>query len=161
MNYRRGLQRVYAVITVVWIAAWLFALPSYRLRFWVAPVDDSYATRVKESKGVPGILAPLPEGYVLEHTIEWEKQNKAKKQQDCFADNAPPATEPIRYSVIPNEPVFAESRTGKTLWLAAVLFGPPVTGYLGAFLIVPWVYRGFRPSPPIDHTARTGRPTEL
>ena len=43
-------------------------------------------------------------------------------------------------------PAFAESRTGKMLWLAGMLFGPPVAGYLAAFLIVPWVYRGFRPT---------------
>jgi hypothetical protein len=42
------------------------------------------------------------------------------------------------------------SRSQKALWLAGVLFAPPVLGYVAGFLMVPWVYRGFRPSAPRD-----------
>jgi hypothetical protein len=46
MNYRRGLQRVYAVLTVVWIAAVLFVIPPDRLRVWsgeLESIDDFMA----------------------------------------------------------------------------------------------------------------------
>ena len=34
MNYRRGFQRLYAVITVAWIGGVLLATPVDRLKFW-------------------------------------------------------------------------------------------------------------------------------
>ena len=34
MNYRRGLQRVSAVLAIAWVAGVLFALPADRVRFW-------------------------------------------------------------------------------------------------------------------------------
>jgi hypothetical protein len=34
MNYRRGFQRIYAVLTVGWVAAVLLVLPADRLNFW-------------------------------------------------------------------------------------------------------------------------------
>ena len=39
MNFRRGFQRVYAVLTVAWIGILLFALPSHRLKFWIPDID--------------------------------------------------------------------------------------------------------------------------
>jgi hypothetical protein len=164
MNYRRGFQRLYAVFAVAWIAISLFALPAYRLRFWVVPIDDSYAARVRESKA----LGTLPQGYILDHTFEWTKQQRDQKEamdallkkygtiqppaRDWFKENAPPSSspsdwqnvEPTRDSFIPDEPGFTESRIGKSLWLLSLLFGPPVIGYAAIFLMIPWVYRGFR-----------------
>jgi len=40
MNYRRGLQRLYAVSTVAWVGVLLFALPADRLNFWSTQPSD-------------------------------------------------------------------------------------------------------------------------
>src|ERR1700675_640139 len=34
MNYRRGLQRVLSTLSVIWIAAVIFVIPSDRLKVW-------------------------------------------------------------------------------------------------------------------------------
>lgn len=39
------------------------------------------------------------------------------------------------------------SRTEKALWLSSILLVPPMAGYGVFFLVIPWVYRGFRPAP--------------
>jgi hypothetical protein len=231
------------VVTAAWIIGLLFVSPPYRLNFWIVPVDDSYATRLKESKAIES----LPQGYVLDHTNEWTKQHNAEVDalakkyggtvtppgRDWFKENAPQATAasgstsslakqhkipaalpsdffsrkddyislgkkikakyPGAYddvddadigvraaakypdalkpgpwqdyitppstkprddwqtvsptdSFVPDEPPgFAESRTGKSLWLSGVLFGPPIVGYLVLFGLVPWIFRGFKP----------------
>ena len=243
LSYRRGLLRINMVLTAAWIIGLLIALPPYRLKFWIVPVDDSYATRLKESRAI----GSLPQGYILEHTLEWTKQHNAqidalsKKYggtvapagKDWFKENAPqatagsgstsssakqhqiPATLPSDFfsrkedyislgkkikakylgayddlddadvgvraaakypdalkpgpwqdyitppstkptddlqivvptdSFIPDEPSFAEnSRIGKSLWLLGLLFGPPLVGYFGLFILFPWLYRGFKP----------------
>jgi len=41
------------------------------------------------------------------------------------------------------------SRTQKVLWLVQILVIPPVLGYLIAFFLIPWIYRGFRRAPQI------------
>jgi hypothetical protein len=192
MNYRRGLQRVYAVLTVVWVAVMLFALPAYRLRFWDAPIDydalaakygaidDSYATRVKDTKAM---AVPPPTGYVLDHSKAWyearEKQTGWARTDDYSTsrqppplpkgavplppDAAAPPAAPIDYGshsvlvdsgsdqlrIVKSDPLpappFSESRMGKATWLTGVLFLPPIFGYTAIFLVIPWIYRGFRP----------------
>ena len=44
MNYRTGFQRIYAVLSVVWIAAALVVVPTERIKFWDAPSADTTAT---------------------------------------------------------------------------------------------------------------------
>jgi hypothetical protein len=142
MNYRLGFQRVYAVLALAWMAGVLLILPSERVTVWkkwdifdylvihpCIPIDDSYPTRVKESKN-----GSLPEGYVLEHTNEWDEYIKRYPER---------AGEPI-CSDRPYEPGFAESRIGRSLWLVGLLLGLPAVGYLGLFAVLPWIYRGFK-----------------
>ena len=55
MTYRRGFHRLYAVLTVVWIASALIALPSSRLKFWIPEptvfVDQSTGERLTPPAG--------------------------------------------------------------------------------------------------------------
>lgn len=146
MNYRRGFQRVYTVLTVAWIGVYLFALPAERLRFWQAPidydalpleygVDDSYAARARDTMAMP---TPPPAGYVLDHSRAWyearEKANQGWSSTDDYAvsKQSPPKSN------------FTETRIGKTLWLASLLFAPPLIGYVAIFLVIPWIFRGFK-----------------
>jgi hypothetical protein len=145
MNYRRGFQRIYALLTVGWVAALLFALPPYRLIFWEPPIDydalaitagatdDSYATRVRDTKAM---AVPPPPGYVLDHSKAWYE---AREKQTGWASTDD-------YSTSKQSPPgpLGPSRTGKFLWLTALLFGPPALGYFSLFYVGPWIYRGFR-----------------
>jgi hypothetical protein len=53
MNFRRGFQRVYAVLTVAWVGVMLFVIPSHRLRFWTPDTDYD------------ALLPPPPPGYTI------------------------------------------------------------------------------------------------
>lgn len=144
MNYRRGFQRIYAVLTVGWIATSLFALPPYRLRFWGPPIDydplaikagaidDSYATRVRDTKA----MAVPPPGYILDHSKAWYE---AREKQAGWASTDD-------YSTSKQSPLgpLGPSRIGKLLRLVALLLGPPALGYFSLFYVGPWIYRGFR-----------------
>ena len=88
MNYRRGLQCVYAVLTVACIAYAFMAIPSVYLKFW--SVQPNQWADIAET------LAP----YQL--------------------------------------------RIIKAAQLAAIFFLPPLIGYAAIFLVIPWIYRGFR-----------------
>jgi hypothetical protein len=49
MNYRRGFQRVYAVLTVAWVAGVLLVLPADRLNFWRQRNTDDHEGPVVDS----------------------------------------------------------------------------------------------------------------
>lgn len=60
MNYRRGFQRVYAVLTVVWAAAMLFAVLSDVWQPWYSPIlnggwsSTEDQLRIVRSEPLPG-----------------------------------------------------------------------------------------------------------
>lgn len=122
MNYRRGFQRVYAVLTVVWIAASLIALPAHRLRFWEAPSLEGEKIQFE----------PLPGGMTIDEL--------ARKH----GSTVEPAGGTTPDSFVQDEPTFTRTCIGKSLWLAGLLFLPPLAGYATIFLVIPWIYRGFR-----------------
>jgi hypothetical protein len=140
MSFRRGFQRVYAVLTIAWIACVLFLLPSDRLTFWDAP-DDSYAARVRDTKNLEN---PPPQGAVLDHSNAWheEKRRLDAEQNAKVAANAglPPGSTIIGMINSPDP----SSRLEKSEWLFGVLLIPPSSGYLLMFFVIPWIYRGFR-----------------
>jgi hypothetical protein len=147
MNYRRGLQRVYAVLTVAWVAVLLFALPADRLKFWSAteewgasdkPVGNPNDwTPVKETAIDYGShsVAPLPPGAIL---VDPSRVTPVAPSTLTDAD--------IQKLDAAKGVPFGHSPGGKGVWLAGVLFLPPVAGYAAIFLLVPWVYRGFKPA---------------
>ena len=44
MNYRRGLQRLYAALTVAWVSAMLLTLPPDRIKAWSVPSNGPSPT---------------------------------------------------------------------------------------------------------------------
>ncbi|HSR07238.1 MAG TPA: hypothetical protein VLM42_08820 [Bryobacteraceae bacterium] len=139
MNYRRGFQRVYAVLTVVWIAGLILALPNYRVRFWQKQRGEASLADVDLAKSG---IATTTKGDIFDQ-IDAERH---KQPYDLPKGAVPVDPNGNGGSFVPDEPVATETRTEKFLWLAGVLFGPPIAGYAAIFLVVPWVFRGFRPS---------------
>jgi len=116
MNYRRGGQRLYAVLAAVWIAVFLVNVPNYRLRFW-EPWSNT-----DEQASKPTDVAP--DSFVADSTT-------------------PGKAAPL--VIIKSEPLpLADRPLGGFLWLAEWALLPPVFGYVLFFLVVPWVYRGFK-----------------
>ena len=139
MNYRRRFQRVYAALTVAWIAVLLFMLPADRLRFWQAEIWQSTYDHSPEAVDLSryGTVEPTP-----------PPPNETKALSDAKGWTVVKET-PIDYGPHSAVPIpFGESPTGKSAWLASVLFLPPVLGYIAIFLVIPWIYRGFRSGTP-------------
>jgi hypothetical protein len=124
MNYRRGLQRVYAVFAAIWIAGILFAVLSGRWEPWhtpSAPISDK--------------LPPPPAGYTPPPTPGWS-----------FVDE-PPKTEPPKTAKIDDIDETATQRMiirQRWSWASGLSTIPPLIFYLILFYVVPWVYRGFK-----------------
>jgi hypothetical protein len=138
MTYRRGFQRIYAVLTVAWIAGILLFLPTDRLDFWrkwdmfdqfaahpcATPAEifnDQQAQRKTE-------LPPCTEQEV--HQMLEQALKHAEKPTWIY--------EHITLAV----PI--ESRFQRFLWLLCLLMAPPAVGYVVLFYVAPWVFRGFK-----------------
>ena len=91
MNYRRGFQRLYAVLAIAWVAGLLFTLPSDRLRFWAAlsPAQfdpDAFMAAQARDKPPPPPgaqpIPPLPPGFKLDApAVDYAAlADKARKQ---------------------------------------------------------------------------------
>jgi len=116
VNYRRGLQRAYAVLAIGWIAAILFVTLSETPSATLSDADiaklDSQPV-VKEEHGPP----PDPS--------RWEST------QDHL-------------TVVESRPLPTAPRNW--LRIGALSFAPPLVGYAMLFYVIPWVYWGFKPS---------------
>jgi len=178
MNYRVGFQRVYAVLTVAWIALVLLAAPADRLKFWSTDPGD-WVTIPWEEHARRAAPQPKRDPWERPSAAPNEAERAAaapeKKQpqrdpwEEPIAAPAPSVVAPkasVRAradSFIPDKPANSsegevvplselqrpdepepQSRWSKGLWLAAVLFLPPATGYVLLFHLARWVYRGFR-----------------
>ena len=105
MNYRRGFQRAYLVLAVVWIAATLLLAARDR------PTHTDWID-------VPSGTQAKGDG--------WDQAAAEYKR-----DHQPPYPEELsRYWTVQG----------------AVVVGPPLVGYLLLFVVVPWIYRGFKPA---------------
>jgi hypothetical protein len=210
MNYRRGFQRLYAVLTCGWIVFLLFALPSDRLKFWevddrrdvppdTLPADifdkkqsftptplslegkgaNDYAALAAsvrlEALTAEDIDPELERGHfgdiVLNPDVaELGKRLKAKHpgSYDVLLDEAVGKSVMTKY--LPNDwktdagpPIMKKGLdhiasvtkapeppppyryyAGRLMWLLGVAIGPPLVGYALLFLVLPWVFRGFR-----------------
>jgi len=120
MNYRRGLQRVYAVLSATWAIAVLFAVLSGHWQPWerfqiaeteIAPTSVEFD---------PSELRPVPDVS----PEEFLKQNPRKTAK--LAD------------ILPDP-----STWRRIAWTASAASLPPIVGYSILFLVFPWVYRGF------------------
>ena len=71
MTYRRGFQRLYAVLVLIWVCVLLFALPTYRLRFWMVP-KEAYILLTREQ-----YQAAIDAGFTPDEILANEKIRKA------------------------------------------------------------------------------------
>lgn len=173
MNYRRGLQRLYAVLTVAWVASLLFVLPSERLTFWIPPID--YGRHSIVQPDAPGTIPTFEEfktrrdattassssgGAGKDRTSEIERYGSASDVPMPPKGAIPVPPTANGWTVVKeasltnsdvekldaaNPAISGLSWVRKIMWLAGILFLPPVAGYAAMFLIIPWIYRGFRP----------------
>jgi hypothetical protein len=111
MNCRRGLQRVYLLLAVVWIAGISFALFSSQWQPWRATL-------------------PL-----------WAAQNETLQASTPTPDS----------SITITPEVFLHDKATNLIhrqiwiWDVSMSIAPPLLFYGLLFVVVPWVYRGFRP----------------
>jgi hypothetical protein len=170
MNWRAGFQRVYAVLSVVWIAVVLLAAPTARLKFWATEIDYDALAQQARSGRYRAEDIELPPGAKLTDPGEWLKKHATDSQvspapqrkaewkpppQDVFTDidiaahdsqASRVSTPQSKLSIVKSEPLpITESRLSKIRWLSAMLFLPPVVGYILLFHVFRWVYRGFKP----------------
>lgn len=117
MNYRRGLQRFYAVLAFCWVAFILIAIPSGQ--FEISPLDDY--RRAVEQTGAPNWddIAKESGGTISSSA---PKQATTLKQQDWFDANAPGAKASIRalpIDLAKNIPTFDEFVSSRAPQIAA------------------------------------------
>jgi hypothetical protein len=134
MNYRRGFQRVYAVLTLAWIA--VVAAGSLHDHF--AQRSDPYA-----KYGGSFVPPPLSSREAIPSFEEFKK---------TLPSVPPPPRAPgaaIDYgahSVAPLESPGSESPLRYWAVRSGVALLPPGVIYLFLFYVIPWIYRGFRPA---------------
>ena len=116
MNYRRGLQRVYAVLTAIWMACVLFTVLTGRWEPWQHLQADWTPPPPGSWQGPAPIISP--EEFLKKNTARLSDIDEAATQR-----------------------MLMHQRFG---WAFGVSTIPPLAAYLILFFIVPWVYRGFK-----------------
>ncbi len=128
MNYRRGFQRIYAVLTVAWIVAVLLILPPDRWNFW--RTWDAFDELELHPCVGPCSAEELKQPWIAA-ILDREARLAIQPKWKTFGEY-------ITLSV----PV--ESRVQRFLWLFGLLVLPPAMGYAVLFLLAPWIFRGFK-----------------
>jgi hypothetical protein len=100
------------------------------------PWEDYGGTVVDPSQVTPAIPAPPP-GFKL-------VPSKDEVLKDPNFQGLP--EEERRKVLTKIEELSPNTRTVRTLWLAGILLMPPAVGYGVFFIVVPWIYRGFKPA---------------
>jgi hypothetical protein len=155
MNYRRGFQRLYVVLTVAWVAIACFA------NQWKAQPradEGAWFTRNALPKSTfgddsavklpPGAkLMEPPPGYTPDKptTAPPDEFDQYKVKPNASQSHGTASLSDIVSAESPNsnpQPT-AALRYAKGISIALV---PPAFGYLMLFQVVPWVWRGFRPA---------------
>jgi hypothetical protein len=108
MNYRRGFQRVYAALTVVWITVIMFVVLADFWQPWYSPIFNG----------------------------GWSSTE----------DQSPLAV--VRSEPLPAQTWTVAQQVRRWTWATGLSMVPPLLGYLILFYLLPWIYRGFRSSPP-------------
>ena len=115
MNYRRGFLRIYLVLSVCWIAAWLYS-----------GVHKSRDLRLNEAK------RQELDGIVKTMMDEDETDDDIQVAVDEFRQKYGERSWPITL------------RRVATSDSMAIAFLPPLAGYAIAFILLPWIVGGFR-----------------
>jgi len=91
MNYRRGFQRLYAVIAATWVVVLLLVLPSGRLRFWNAcPGQNSWGD-CPVADYLPPLLTDAdidrPDAKEVSHLPPgWKPEDAGKPKPDLWEE---------------------------------------------------------------------------
>lgn len=135
MNYRRGFHRVYVVCSVLWIGVMLALAVRDRPR----KIDyDALAKKYGAVEVDPNSPFTVSPEDFLRHEAEKAKQKVTRDETRA------PSSADKKWIVASETPLpsmylqFWETRSSIALL-------PPTVGYLLLFVVVPWVYRGFRP----------------
>jgi hypothetical protein len=136
MNYRRGFQRLYAVLTVAWAAVVCFAYqwtaqPRADGGDWFtqkAPPKSAFGAGEFPPGMRPDVSVKPPPGYTLDTPPAQPDEFDQYKVRNAPPKNPATPTTTTRYA--------------KGISIALI---PPASGYLILFQIVPWIWRGFKP----------------
>ncbi|HTS46844.1 MAG TPA: hypothetical protein VMH05_02810 [Bryobacteraceae bacterium] len=114
MNYRQGFLRIYLVLSVCWIAAWIYA-----------GVKKSPDLRLNEAKRqeLDGVVRTMMDEDETDDDIQVVVDDFRQK----YGERSWPLT--LRRVV-----------TSDTMFIA---FLPPLAGYAAAFIVLPWIAGGF------------------
>jgi hypothetical protein len=140
MNYRRGFQRIYALVFGAWVTTTLLILPPQRLAFWRKwSVFDEFAahpcaTQAEISKNQQD-HQPTEERPCSDQEIFNQVEEEARHAE-------PPKW--IYDHITLAVPI--ESRLQRFMWLLGLLILPPAIGYAAFFYIATWIFRGFKSS---------------
>ena len=136
MNYRRGLQRLYAVLAVVWIAGAPFAVLSGSWEPWLKFQGAELYTAEDRTANVDH---SSPTG--------WSIANESPKQRPSVipAPPLPIGVKMARLRVVDWAATERMRAYQRWIWAGGLLALPPIFGYLILFYVIPWVYRGFKP----------------
>jgi hypothetical protein len=162
LNYRRGMLRIYLVLSVLWIG--LMATVSISDR----PIPAALATKTQfgdpidwpakqphiwDEKGKPIYLDD--KGNPIPSFDDFVKQQSAsaahganRSTGDWFAQHAP-STDPweqLARERGAHQSAASEPNQSVKYWetQSALTFAPPIIGYLVLFGVFPWIGRGFR-----------------
>lgn len=115
MNYRQGLLRIYVVLSICWMAAWLYA-----------GVAKSRDLRLSDAKKLEldGIVKTMMDEDETDDDIQTVVDDFRQKH----GERSWPATA-------------RRVATSDTMLIALL---PPLAGYGIAFVVLPWVASGFR-----------------
>jgi hypothetical protein len=139
MNYRRGFQRLYVLLSVLWVGGVLALSIHDRPRTKIdydALARQAGAIQVDPAE-VRSIPSPPP-GYRLDApSTPFVPPPLSSYQGDAPEDRGP-------LSIVKSEPLPGAIRS---FWISSVAVAllPPLALYLFLFYVMAWVYRGFRP----------------
>jgi hypothetical protein len=148
MNYRRGSQRLYAVLTVVWVA---IACVAYQWKAWPRVDSGGRPTRNAPAKSTFGDLPAEPPLGMLRCDVDATVDGKrVKVRADIPAGSSPSQIQDAVRAYIKANPEWDKAGWGNATMRyvkgVSIALIPPVFGYLILFQVVPWVWRGFGPS---------------
>jgi len=121
MNYRRGLQRLYVLMVLCWIAFVLLATQSGRWKPWPAAYNSEWDIESMTPIASSSAVSEKPTDPKWTVTPEQYLRRYARQQnQRSYI---------VRWS-----------------WVAGLSIIPPLLTYFLLFYITPWIYRGFAPT---------------
>jgi hypothetical protein len=149
MNYRRGFQRVYAVCAFLWVAG-ILALAIHIAGRMVPPprtlTDAEIAARTAARTLTDADIDRLIAGRMVQPEVLTDADIDALDKRGAFSSykgDAPEDSSTLR--IVKSEPLPGAARSHWIVYSAIGIL-PPVLLYLFLFAVLPWIYRGFRPS---------------